>query len=124
MFRRILRYGPGEQGFTLMEMVVAVFIVGVMMAVATPYIAGAGQRAETTACEQNQRMIRAALSEYDLLYHQYPSGNSLQQLQELQAANILESVPRDPGGGNYVIADSDPNNVSVSCDVHGELGKS
>lgn len=111
-----------EEGFTLMEMVVAVFIVAVMMAVVTPYLMGAGRRAEATACEQNQRTIRAALSDYDLIYHTYPVGNALQQMQTLQTSNILDQIPVDPGGGNYLISDTDANNVTVSCDVHGQLG--
>jgi prepilin-type N-terminal cleavage/methylation domain-containing protein len=111
-----------EQGFTLMELVVAVFVISVLIAVTMPHLLGASQRAETTACEENQRTIRAALTEYYLLYHTYPSGNSMQQLQTLVSQQLLESIPKDPGGGNYVISDADANNVVVSCDVHGILG--
>lgn len=111
-----------DRGFTLMELVVSVFIIAVMTAVVTPHLLSAGKRAQTAACEENQRTIRAALSEYDLLYHGYPTGNSMQQLQLLQSSNILTTVPVDPSGGNYVINDSDVNNVQVSCDVDGTLG--
>jgi hypothetical protein len=46
----------------------------------------------------------------------------MQQLQTLKDSDILQSIPKEPSGGNYVISDSDPNNVSVTCDVHGTLG--
>lgn len=111
-----------DGGFTLMEMVVAVLIVSVMMTVVTPHLISAGKRAERTACEQNQRTIRAALAEYDLLNNNYPSGNSAQQIGALVQSNILASVPKDPAGGNYEINDTDTNNVTVSCDIHGPLG--
>jgi type II secretion system protein G len=111
-----------EAGFTLMEMVVAVLIVSIMITVVAPHLMNAGKRAESTACEQNQRTIRAALSEYDLLYHTYPSGNTAQRLDALVQANILASQPKEPSGGNYVINDTDGNNVAVSCEVHGQLG--
>lgn len=111
-----------EQGFTLMEMVVAVFVMSVMMAVLMPHLLGAGTRAQTTACELNQRTIRAALSEYYMIHHAYPTGDTNTQLQALQASQLIESVPKEPAGGNYVIDDTDPNNVVVSCDIHNTLG--
>ncbi|KPV43241.1 competence type IV pilus major pilin ComGC [Alicyclobacillus ferrooxydans] len=111
-----------EQGFTLIEMVVAVLIVAVMITVVTPRLISAGQRAETTACEQNQRNIRAALAEYDLLHGAYPTGDTSVQLQALVDDNILDSVPKEPSGGSYVINDIDANNVTVECSIHNQLG--
>lgn len=111
-----------ESGFTLLEMVVALFIISIMIAVVTPHLLGAGKNAQLVACEQNQRMIRAALTEYELLYHAYPTGSASEQLQTLKQAQLLQSIPVEPDGGHYVITDSDSNNVEVSCDVHGTLG--
>ncbi|CAM3797835.1 competence type IV pilus major pilin ComGC [Alicyclobacillus pomorum] len=113
----------GEAGFTLMELVVAVFIVAVMAAVVTPHLLGIGQNAESNACEQNQRMIRAALSEYYLIYHNYPQGTADEQLKTLKDAKLIESIPEEPSGGHYQITETD-GEVEVSCDVHGELPKS
>lgn len=105
-----------------MEMAVAVFIVSVMTAVLVPHLLGAGQRAQAVACEQNQRTIRAALSEYYLIHHAYPQGDTQAQLQTLVQEQLLDAVPDEPSGGQYTISDSDPANVTVSCTVHGELG--
>jgi prepilin-type N-terminal cleavage/methylation domain-containing protein len=110
------------RGFTLMEMVVAVLIVSIMLAAIMPHLLGAGQRTEAAACEQNQRTIRAALTEYYMVNHSYPAGNTTQQLQLLKSSQILQSVPTEPSGGNYIINDTDVNNVVVSCSEHGELG--
>lgn len=111
-----------EGGFTLIEMVVAVLIVAVMISVITPHLVGAGEQAQKTACEENQRTIRAALAEYELEKGNYPTGTTEEQLNALVSANILASVPQEPSGGNYVINDTDANNVTVSCDVHNQLG--
>lgn len=112
-----------ENGFTLLELVIAVFIIAVMIAVVMPHLLGAGKRAQAVACEQNQRIIRAALTEYDLLHHTYPVGTTAEQLQTLLDAQILQSIPSEPDGGHYIIQDSDENQVGVSCDVHGTLGE-
>jgi len=111
-----------DEGFTLMEMVVAVFVVSVMMAVLMPHLLGAGTRAQTTACEMNERTIKAALTEYYMIYHVYPTGDTQEQLQTLRSSQFIESIPKEPAGGNYTISETDLNNVTVECSVHGILG--
>lgn len=113
-----------EYGFTLMEMVVAVFVISVMMAVLMPHLLGASTRAQTTACELDQRTIRAALSEYYMIHHAYPTGDTATQLAQLQSNQLIDAVPKEPAGGNFIVDDTDPNNVVVSCSVHGTLGGS
>lgn len=108
--------------FTLLEMMIAVFVISIMIAIVTPQLMSAGQRAQVVACEQNQRMIRGSLDEYYLLNHTYPAGDTNQQLQALVSSQLLSAVPIDPDGGNFIINDTDPNNVVVSSSVDGELG--
>lgn len=118
-----LRLRPqGDHGFSLVEMVVAISVFAVMMAVVIPHLLGIGVKAQAIACEQNQRMIRAALSEYFLEHHSYPTGDSDTQLQALVTDGLLDSMPKDPSGGTYEITDTDPSAVSVSCSIHGSLG--
>ncbi|QQE76994.1 competence type IV pilus major pilin ComGC [Alicyclobacillus sp. SO9] len=122
MFRRSSRKRKAEEGFTLLEMVVAVLIVSVMTAVIVPHLTGIGDRADKAACAQNQKAIRGALTEYYLIYHQYPAGDTSEQLQTLVEDKLLESVPKEPSGGSYEIDDTDPTQVVVMCSVHGALG--
>ncbi len=113
-----------NHGFTLLEMVISVFIMSVMMAVVMPHLLSAGQQAQKSACEQNQRTIREALIEYKLVYHSYPAGDTVHQLQELKDKMLLSSLPVDPDGGQYQIdTTTHPNEVVVTCTVHGELGQ-
>lgn len=107
--------------FTLLEMVIAVLIVSIMVAVVAPHLTGISQQAEVTACTENQQSIRAALTEYDLEHHQYPDGNSAQQLQALVADSLLQSVPKDPSGGTYTIETTSSGAEEVSCSKHGSL---
>lgn len=111
----------GDEGFTLMEMVVAVFVVSIMSAVVVPHLIGISGQADQVACAQNQQAIKSAVTEYYLMNHEVPTGDSETQLHELVDAGLLQTVPVDPSGGEYTIDDSNPEKITVTCSVHGEL---
>lgn len=104
-----------------MEMVVAIFVVSVMTAVTLPHLMGISTQADKVACRENEQAIQSAITEYYLLNHSVPTGTTSEQLQELVTDGLLESVPTDPGGGEYTIDDSDPQHIKVDCSVHGSL---
>jgi prepilin-type N-terminal cleavage/methylation domain-containing protein len=110
-----------DAAFTLLEMVIAVLIVSIMVAVVAPRLTGISQQAEETACAENQQTIRAALAEYHLQHHQYPAGNSAEQLQALVDDGLLQSVPKEPSGGTYNIQTTASGDEVVTCSVHGTL---
>ncbi len=134
-----------QSGFTLIEMVIALFIVSVVMAIALPNLQTAGANAAQTGCEGNQKMIRAALTEYYLANHQYPpETDTAGILQDLKDNGYIDSTPKCPSGGEYMISytpvststtgtsttgtsssgtsTATEQQVIVSCSVHGELG--
>ena len=119
-------------GFTLVEMVVVLFVISVVLMIALPDLRQTGVKAQSTTCEANQRLIRTQLENY-YLDHQYryplqeqSSPASAQILQQLHTERYLETVPVCPTGGDYVITYSKNADVSSSkkviCTVHGELG--
>lgn len=115
----------GEQGFTLIEMVVALFIVSVVMAIALPNLQVTGVRAAVKGCEGNQKMLRAALTEYYLTNYQFPDSSSSSSgiTEVLKANGYLDSTPTCPSGGTYDITYDNVNHTAnVKCSVHGELG--
>ncbi len=133
-----------QNGFTLIEMVIALFIVSVVMAIALPNLQTAGANAAQMGCEGNQKMIRAALTEYYLANHQYPpETDTAGILNDLKTNGYIDSVPACPSGGDYTITITPTSTstagttttssstgtttnstmvVKVSCTAHGELG--
>lgn len=89
----------GEQGFTLMEMLIVLFIIGVIIAIALPNLKSAGERARDKADLANRRMIGSQADNFYLERGRYPAT-----VQELVNAGYLRTVPTCPGGkGQYVI---------------------
>ena len=114
--RRNLDVNAKQEGFSLIELMIAVVIVAIMVAMITPQLMHASARAEATACSGNVRTISAALAEYQLLHQSLPAGNSAQQIQALVGDGLLSN---DALQGNYVIQDTDTNNINVSCSANG-----
>jgi general secretion pathway protein G len=82
-----------QQGFTLIEIMVVVVIIGLMAAVITPMVMGNLDKAQASKAEQDIRALENILDLYKLDNNTYPTTE-----QGLQA---LVTKPADPNLTNY-----------------------
>jgi prepilin-type N-terminal cleavage/methylation domain-containing protein len=104
-----------KSGFTLVEIMIVVAIIGLLAAIAIPNFIKARATSQANACINNLRQIDGAINEWALETGQ--STGAAVVLNNVSAyikLNSASSVPGCPGGGSYVTT-SVGNVLQVSC---------
>lgn len=94
-------------------MLVVLFVIGIILAIAIPNLRTAGESAQQKADQANRRLISAQVEQYYLEHGSYPKN-----VQILVKEGYLQAVPSCPKGkGDYVIqtATNLPNDQRVVC---------
>ncbi len=80
-----------ESGFTLVELMVVMLIIGVLMSIAVPSYIGAIKTAKESVLKEDLHVIRNAIDSYTNDKQKAP-----QSLQDLVEAGYLKKIPVDP----------------------------
>ncbi len=111
---RVRVKADSERGFTLIELIITIVIIGILAGVAIPKFIDINKSAKAVACKENQAVIESACALYyaDEALHQrtaqYPPA-----LDNL-VPGILDKLPVCPSGGNYT-AFYVPASGTTSC---------
>ncbi|MGE5639344.1 MAG: type II secretion system protein [Clostridia bacterium] len=104
-----------KQGFTLVELMVVLTVIGLLLSIVLPDYVGRVKRAEETTLQQDLAVMRDALDK-----HYADSGKYPASLDELVAKRYLRAIPKDPITQTtawQVVPPSDPQKGGV-YDVH------
>jgi general secretion pathway protein G len=92
-----------QAGFTLVEIMIVVAIIGLLAAIAIPNYVRARANAQQSACINNLRQIDGAINEWALETGQ-SNGSAVGSVDTVSAyikLNANNSVPECPAGGTY-----------------------
>ncbi len=81
----------GESGFTLIELMIVMAIIGLLSMIAVPIYLRAVQRAKEAVLKEDLHTMRQAIDSYTVDKEKAPQG-----LDDLVQAGYLKSIPKDP----------------------------
>ncbi|GFD89337.1 type II secretion system protein GspG [Tenacibaculum sp. KUL152] len=111
-----------SSGFSLIEVMVVLLIIGIMAAMIAPNVIGSGEEAKRQKAAVDIQTLKGALQMYKLRNNRYPTTE--QGLESLVNAPTIEPIPRNyPEGGYIDRLPEDPWGNPYALISPGELGE-
>jgi type IV pilus assembly protein PilA len=117
MLKKIRKMLKQQEGFTLVELMIVVVILGILAGVGIQQYGNVQNRAKTAAHNANVRIIASAANMYVMLENKAPVDGDKTAIEVIQEAGYLQEIPTNPFGegegsvapaGAYVVAVTAP----------------
>jgi prepilin-type N-terminal cleavage/methylation domain-containing protein len=92
-----------NNGFSLVEIMITVVIIGIILAVALPNYFKSGKTSQKTVCIANLEKIDAAIDQWALESHASPGDDIAGYEEDIYNDYVRGGKPRCPEGGEYTL---------------------
>ena len=108
MIRRDRRIVRLDGGFTLMELMIVLVIIGVLAAAVTPVLVSRADKAKVTRAKGDIKHIVDQVNLFKMEQNRYPDTmddliNRPSYAKDWPKDGYLEKSPKDPWGGDYIL---------------------
>ena len=106
-----------QEGFTLIESMIVILIIGILVGIAVPVFLAARGSAEKGTCQSNMKTIKSASN----IRAASNNGTYPMNFGEL-VPSYIEKTPTCPNAGGTIVPTwTLTNPPAVSCNVHGTI---
>ncbi len=106
--KRMRQRGDGEKGFTLLEILVVLTIMGFLIAMVAPRLAGISDTASGTVCDTNKGRMKTYVGSFYEKFNRYP--NHLTNMVMTDGTDLAAANGSDTGYQIPYCSDDDPDN--------------
>jgi type II secretion system protein G len=108
-----------QKGFTLLELLIVIVIIGILALLIIPNITSAPKKARDTQRKTDLTTIRKGLEEYFVNNNAYPAA--LNDLTAASTGPIMKAVPTDPKNTGSLVYTYTPANSNTTYTLTGCL---